>query len=535
MNRLTGLGPINSEGHFVRHHFHRARARALLVILVLVALLHGSCFNPPSTSTATHPPSTPTLTSIAVAPLNPNYRERFGPAIQCDRPLFGRQLGDHHHLGDMEFVGPERGDDQQRGRVEWLGDKRGIGINDDPSESQRCKWLHNVDGVAHTSVHRGHARESDDRDGVDGAIHGDWNVLGPEHARPDKFGDVGLDEPRDRDDKQFGRIKWAGYFGGRGLDDHHATMESIGGTTKLTVAPAGLAAVTTRQYDNLRTGQNTSETILTPSNVNASQFGKLFSQAVDGQMFAQPLYVANVAIPGKGTHNVVFAATENDTVYAFDADSNTGGNATYLWKASLVDTAHGAPAGATAAPVSVTTPGNCPILMSPTMGITSTPVIDLTTNTMYVVAFSLEGTQLVNRLHAIDITTGNEKSPGPKVIDATVSGTGDGSSNGQLTFSKLGQGQFIRPALLLSNGTIYMASGSLCEGISPYHGWLFAYTASTFSQQAALVLTPNGGGGGIWMSGEGLAADASGTFFLRPGMGRSIRPTFRRQNWATPF
>ena len=298
-----------------------------------------------------------------------------------------------------------------------------------------------------------------------------------------------------------------------------ATMGLIGGTTKLTVAPAGLAAVTTRQYDNGRTGQNTSETILTPSNVNASQFGKLFSQAVDGQMFAQPLYVANVAIPGKGTHNVVFAATENDTVYAFDADSNTGGNATYLWKASLVDTAHGAPAGATAAPASVTTPGNCPILMSPTMGITSTPVIDLTTNTMYVVAFSLEGTQLVNRLHAIDITTGNEKSPGPKVIDATVSGTGDGSSNGQLTFSKLGQGQFIRPALLLSNGTIYIASGSLCEGISPYHGWLFAYTASTFSQQAALVLTPNGGGGGIWMSGEGLAADASGNVFLATGNG----------------
>ena len=185
--------------------------------------------------------------------------------------------------------------------------------------------------------------------------------------------------------------------------------------------------VTTRQYDNLRTGQNTSETILTPSNVNVSQFGKLFTQPVDGAMLAQPLYVANVAIPGKGTHNVVFAATENDTVYAFDADNNTGGNATYLWKASLVDAAHGAPAGATAIAASSF---SCGSPATPTVGITSTPVIDSSTHTMYVVAFSQEGTQFVNRLHAIDITTGNEKSPGPKVIDATVSGTGDGSPEG---------------------------------------------------------------------------------------------------------
>ena len=123
-----------------------------------------------------------------------------------------------------------------------------------------------------------------------------------------------------------------------------ATTGAINVTTKLTVTPAGVAAVTTYHYDNGRTGQNTSETILTPSNVNSSQFGKLFALPVDGQVYAQPLYVAGLAISGKGTHNVVFAATENDSVYAFDADS--GG--AFLWKASLVDTAHGAPAGATA-------------------------------------------------------------------------------------------------------------------------------------------------------------------------------------------
>jgi hypothetical protein len=288
-----------------------------------------------------------------------------------------------------------------------------------------------------------------------------------------------------------------------------ATMGATNGSTKLTVTPAGVAAVTTYHYDNGRTGQNTSETTLTPSNVNVNQFGKLFALPVDGQVYAQPLYVAGLAIPGKGTHNVVFAATENDSVYAFDADSV----GTFLWKASLVDAAHGAPAGATA----ITASGECPAAVSPTMGITSTPVIDTSTNTMYVVAFSQEGSQLVNRLHAIDITTGNEKAPGPAIIEATVSGTGDGSSSGQLTFSKLSQ--FIRPALLLSSGTIYVGSAALCEGINPFHGWILAYDALTFAQKAAIVSTPNGGDGGFWMSGAGLAADTTGNVYGVTGNG----------------
>jgi hypothetical protein len=289
-----------------------------------------------------------------------------------------------------------------------------------------------------------------------------------------------------------------------------AALNSVQGSTALTVV-AKVANVTTFHYDNGRTGQNTSETILTPSNVNVSQFGKLFAQPVDAAIFAQPLYVANLTIGGTA-HNVVFVATENDTVYAFDADSNTGANATYLWKASLVDAAHGAPAGA----VAVSQP-QLPCGGTGTFGVTSTPVIDANTNTMYVVAFSKESGNYVNRLHALDITTGNEKSQGPVVIDATVSGTGDGSSNGQLTFSKMLQ--FIRPALLLSNGTIYVASGALCEGYGPFHGWIFAYSESTLAQTAVFNTTPNGGLGGVWMSGAGLAADSSGNIYLATGNG----------------
>jgi hypothetical protein len=298
---------------------------------------------------------------------------------------------------------------------------------------------------------------------------------------------------------------------GTGQTTIQAALDAVSGSTLLTVASAGVAAITTFHMDNGRTGQNTSETILKPSNVNVSQFGKLFALGVDAPIYAQPLYVANVTIGGTA-HNVVFAATANDSVYAFDADSNTGANATYLWKVSLVDAAHGAGAGA--APVSQS---SLPCGGSGTFGVTSTPVIDTSTNTMYVVAFSQENGELVNRLHAIDITTGNEEAQGPVVINATVSGTGDGSSNGQLTFSNMLQ--FIRPGLLLSNGTVYIAAGALCEGDGPFHGWVFAYNTSTFAQTAVFNTTPNGGLGGVWMSGGGLAADSSGNIYFATGNG----------------
>jgi hypothetical protein len=288
------------------------------------------------------------------------------------------------------------------------------------------------------------------------------------------------------------------------------------------LAPRAIAQtnVTTYHYDNSRTGQNTSETLLTPSNVNATQFGKVFSLAVDGAVYAQPLYVSNLTIGG-GTHNVVFVATEQDSVYAFDADSNTGANSSFLWRASLIDTAHGASFGAT--PVSAPETG-CDNL-EPNIGITSTPVIDLATGTMYVEAKSKENGIFVHRLHALDITTGFEKYPGPIVITATVNGTGDGSSGGQLTFggsSEQGQAialnQLNRPGLLLLNGTVYIAFASHCDN-GPYHGWLFGYDAATFTNQSVFVTTPNGGLGGIWMSGAGLAADANGNIYLATGNG----------------
>jgi len=286
----------------------------------------------------------------------------------------------------------------------------------------------------------------------------------------------------------------------------------------LAVVMAGSVAeaqvnVTTHHYDNARSGANTNETILTPQNVTVSSFGKLFSQPVNGYVYAQPLYLANVSIPGRGTHNVLFVATEADTVYAFDADNNTGANASPLWQVNLIDTAHGAAAGATT--VNSSSDIGCSDLV-PQVGITSTPVIDPITGSMYVETKSKEGGVFIHRLHAIDVTTGAEKSPGPIVITATVPGTGDGSVGGQVTFHDLRQ--LNRPGLLLVNRTLFLGYASHCDGF-PYHGWVFAYDAATFAQTGVFNTTPNGGLGGIWMSGAGLAADASGNVYVATGNG----------------
>ncbi|MBV8675454.1 MAG: chitobiase/beta-hexosaminidase C-terminal domain-containing protein [Acidobacteriaceae bacterium] len=257
-------------------------------------------------------------------------------------------------------------------------------------------------------------------------------------------------------------------------------------------------SVTTWHNDIGRTGQNLNETILTTSNVNATQFGKLFSQPVDGQMYAQPLYLPNVTIGGQ-QHNVVFVATENDTVYAFDADSNGAANANPLWQASMLTAAHGATAGATAFPASAVSAD-----LAPLIGITGTPVIDPTTNTLYVVSKTLENNKAVQRLHALDVTTGNEKFGGPVLVTATISGTGNGSVSGQLTFDPMWENQ--RPGLLLLNGIVYVAFGSHGDG-GPWHGWILAYNAATLQQTAAYNASPNGTGAGFWLSGAGPAAD----------------------------
>ena len=254
--------------------------------------------------------------------------------------------------------------------------------------------------------------------------------------------------------------------------------------------------------DNLRTGQNTNETVLTLANVNQAQFGKLFSSPVDGLSFASPLYVANLSIPGNGFHNVVYVTTEHDSVYAFDAD---GLSSTPLWHVSFLVN------GATTVPCADT--GECGDIPNE-IGITGTPVIDLSSGTMYVVAKTKEGTNYVQRLHALDITTGAEKFGGPVLIQASVPGTGDGTST--VTFNALRENQ--RPGLLLNNGVVYLGFGSHGD-ITPYHGWILAYNATTLQQVLVYNSSPDGCCGGIWQAGGGLATDATGSLFFAAGNG----------------
>jgi stage V sporulation protein SpoVS len=267
--------------------------------------------------------------------------------------------------------------------------------------------------------------------------------------------------------------------------------------------PAKLSAqvsVVTSRNDNSRDALNSNETTLTLANVNTTQFGKLFSYTVDGYVYAQPLYVPNLSIPGKGTHNVLFIVTEHDSVYAFDADSNSGANAQPLWQITLLDAAHGASAGATTVPNGDTASSD----IVPEIGITSTPVIDSSSGTIYVVGKTKENGAYFQRLHALDITTGAEKFGGPANLTASVSGNGNGSSGGVLHFDPLWHLQ--RPGLLLLNGIVYIGFGSHGD-MGPWHGWILAYNAATLQQTGVFCSTANGTGSAFWMSGAGLAAD----------------------------
>ncbi len=248
-----------------------------------------------------------------------------------------------------------------------------------------------------------------------------------------------------------------------------------------------------------RTGQNTSETLLTTANVNSSTFGQLFTLPVDGQVYAQPMYMSALQIPGSGTHNVVFVATEHDSVYAFDADSNGGADASPLWQASMLTAAHGAAAGATTVPYLGIGQD-----IIPEYGITGTPVIDPVAGVLYCVSFTLEGSSYILRLHALSITTGAEMPGSPIAIQAQTAGTGNGSSGGIMTFDPKWENQ--RPGLLLLNGILYIGFGSHADN-GPWHGWLLSYNPSTLAQIGTYCTSANGTGSGIWMSGDGLAAD----------------------------
>ncbi|HEY0704541.1 MAG TPA: chitobiase/beta-hexosaminidase C-terminal domain-containing protein [Candidatus Acidoferrales bacterium] len=271
------------------------------------------------------------------------------------------------------------------------------------------------------------------------------------------------------------------------------------------LAPGSFAQtpILTQHYDNGRTGQNTTEVLLNTTNVNSTTFGKLFSIPVDGYVYAQPLYKPGVSIGGVA-HNVVYVATEHDSVYAFDADN--GG--VPLWQVSLIlNSGSTVPSGNVSSGDIV-----------PEIGITGTPVIDPMSNTLYVVAKTLESGKYYLRLHALDITTGAEKFGGPVVMAATVTGTGNGSSGGKLTFSPQWENQ--RPGLLLQNGFVYVGFAAHGDN-GPWHGWILSYNAGTLAAAGAWCASPNGGGSGFWAAGAGLAADSvgAGRIFVATGNG----------------
>jgi hypothetical protein len=278
----------------------------------------------------------------------------------------------------------------------------------------------------------------------------------------------------------------------------------------LALAIPALAQVTTSQYDNSRTGATLTEKILTPQNVNAQQFGKLGAFKVDGAVYAQPLFVPSVEIPSKGTHNVLFVATEHDSVYAFDADRPGDPP---LWKVSFLDQRHGA------TPVSEDQV-DCPFIR-PDVGITSTPVIDLKTGTLYVLArtmirHTVGDDEYFQHLHALAITTGVEKFGGPKLISASVPGKGAGAAKGQVAFNPLRENP--RAALLLANNAVYLTWASSCD-VDPYHGWVIAYDPQTLAQKAVLNVNPDGSEAGIWLADTGPAADTEGNIFVPTGNG----------------
>lgn len=275
-----------------------------------------------------------------------------------------------------------------------------------------------------------------------------------------------------------------------------------GGSTSKTTSPnpppptAGID-VTTYHNDVARTGQNLNENILTPGNVNSSNFGKLFVIPVDGKVDGQPLYLGALTIPGKGTRNVLYVVTEHGSVYAVDADTGTS-----LWQVS------------TLLPGETTSDDRGCSQITPEIGITATPVIDRkagANGTIYVVAMSKDSSgRYHQRLHALDATAGAEEFGGPQDIQASVQGTGDNSSGGTVVFDP---GQYAeRAGLLLLNGVIYTSWTSHCD-IRPYTGWMMGYDQNTLAQATVLNVTPNGNEGSFWMSGTAPAADSSGNIY----------------------
>ncbi|HST17662.1 MAG TPA: LamG-like jellyroll fold domain-containing protein, partial [Gaiellaceae bacterium] len=321
-----------------------------------------------------------------------------------------------------------------------------------------------------------------------------------------------------------GTITAAGVYTPPSSVGSHTISATTGVTTaNVTVYVSNYAGTLTFHNDNMRDGENLNETVLTPANVNSTTFGKLFSYPLDGLTQASPLYVQNVNIPGQGFHNVVIVATEHDSVYAFDAD---GRSSAPLWKDSFINPA----AGVNPIPPADTgETGDIPN----EIGITGTPVIDPSTNTIYLVAATKEvsgsTTKYVNRLHALDLATGAEKTGSPIVIDANVPGNGVDAVSGRILFNNVTENQ--RASLLLSNGELYVAFAN--HGFNPpYHGWLMAYNPSTLQQDWVFCTTPNAQSGGIWMGGSGVAADSAGALYFSTGNGTYDGPGTNKNDFG---
>jgi Putative Ig domain len=281
-------------------------------------------------------------------------------------------------------------------------------------------------------------------------------------------------------------------------------------SASITVGVTDLAGVFTYHNNLARDGTNIQEHALTPKSVNAETFGKLFSCVVDGAIYAQPLWVANLSIGGK-LRNVVLVATAHDSLYAFDADTIP---CKQLWKVSLIDTSHGATAGEVSVAHSLVGSGGP--FINPEVGVVGTPVIDPASGIVYVVSMSTNpaGTSFYHRLHAIDIATGNEKSGSPVLVAASYSGTGSGGTT--VTFTSRQELQ--RAGLTLVNGAVYVAWASISD-TDPWYGWIMAYkyNAGLLAQTLVLNVAPNNRGAGIWMSGGAPAADVSGNIYITTG------------------
>jgi hypothetical protein len=292
-----------------------------------------------------------------------------------------------------------------------------------------------------------------------------------------------------------------------------------------TISVTALPGVLTYHNDLQRDGSNPQEYALTPSSVTTATFGKLFSCAVDGAVYGQPLWVPGLTIAG-GIHNVIFVATQHDSVFAFDADANPC--VTY-WQVNLLDTLHGGTANETT--VAWNDVGECYGDIYPEVGVTGTPVINLKTDTIYLVSASESNptspgncsgstAEFFHRLHALDLATGSEKFNAPVTIAATVPGTGDGSVNGMVSFQS--QFEHQRSGLAFAYGKVYLGFAAH-EDATPYHGWLLGYQVSNVQKQVAVFNTTpnglNGADGGIWAGGGAPAIDSGGDVYISTGNG----------------